>query len=92
MLRDGALSFHALARRLRVLALEVFFFGTAIVLLVRSGWTVGSVPSTGQQGRVTISDQADHATSNNLQTSVIDVKLSRRGPARQGLPTARREP
>jgi hypothetical protein len=31
VLRDGEPSFHAEARRLRVLALEVFFFGTAIV-------------------------------------------------------------
>jgi hypothetical protein len=29
-LRGGALSLHALARRLRLLAFDVFFFGTAM--------------------------------------------------------------
>jgi hypothetical protein len=31
VLRAGALSFHALARRLRVFDFDVFFFGTATV-------------------------------------------------------------
>jgi hypothetical protein len=35
-LRDGALRVHALARRLRLLALEVFFLGTAMVWIALS--------------------------------------------------------
>lgn len=35
-LRDGSSSFQAAARRLRLLLLEVFFFGTAIVLVLES--------------------------------------------------------
>jgi hypothetical protein len=36
MLRAGLFRTHALARRLRLLALDVFFFGTAIVVPVFS--------------------------------------------------------
>ena len=32
VLRDGALTVHAEARRLRLLALEVFFLGTAMIV------------------------------------------------------------
>jgi hypothetical protein len=44
MLRAGALSVQALARRLRLLALEVFFLGTAI------GWSA-SCSSRGTAAR-----------------------------------------
>ncbi len=41
MLRDGALTRHADARRIRVFDFDIFFFGTGIVLASRSKGPLG---------------------------------------------------